>query len=124
MKNKIREDSQEKQATRGDSSLTWGLVAVGLVSALACAGYVFNENLYAYGLCWAGSRQGCGDGPWFTSMGLSFFGGIAVVAVGAVLGVRRRRNGRTGFWFPLGALGAVAALTGLSLVVLNITTPL
>lgn len=123
MTNKIGQGAQER-ATRRDSSLLWVLVAVGLVSALACAGYVFNENLYAYGLCWAGPRQGCGDGPWFSSMGLSFFGNIAAVAVGAVLGVRRHRRGRTGFWFPLGALGAVAALTGMSLVVLKITTPL
>lgn len=113
-----------KQAAPGDSVLVWALVAVGLISALACTGYVFNENLYAYGLCWTGSRQGCGNGPWYTSMGLSFFGGIAAVAVGGIMGVRRHKRGRTGFWFPLAALGVVAALTEISLLVLKMGTPL
>lgn len=124
MTGKNIQDEKKEQPIRGDSGILWVLVAVGLVSALVSAGYVFNENLYAYGLCWTGPRQGCGDGPWYSSIGLSFFGGIAAVVVGAVLGVRRHRRGRTGFWFPLGALGAVVALTGISLAVLKITTPL
>ncbi|WIE85140.1 hypothetical protein [Curtobacterium sp. MCPF17_021] len=115
---------QEGQLSRGDLLAIWILFAVGIVAVLFSAGYVFNENLYAYGLCWAGPRTGCGDGPWFSSMGLSLFGGIAAVAAGAVLGLRRHRRGLVGFWFPLAALGAVTALAGLSLVILRITTPL
>jgi hypothetical protein len=39
-------------------------------------------------------------------MSLSFFGGIAAVGVGAFLGLRMADTGQ---WFPLAALGAVAA---------------
>jgi len=38
-------------------------------------------------------------------------------------GLRRHGDGRHGIWFPLAALGAVAALTGLSIAILKIATP-
>lgn len=97
---------------------------VGLVAMVISAGYVFNENLSAYGLCSTPPHTGCSDAPWFSSMSLSFFGGIAAVGVGAFLGLRRYGNGHLGMWFPLAALGVVAALTGLSTAILKIATPL
>ena len=111
-------------AARGDLVIIWALVMVGIVAVIISAGYVFNENLYAYGLCSTPPHTGCSDAPWFSSMSLSFFGGIAAVGVGAFLGLRRHGKGRHGMWFPLAALGAVAALTGLSIAILKIATPL
>jgi hypothetical protein len=111
-------------AARGDLVIIWALVMVGIVAVIISAGYVFNENLYAYGLCSTPPHTGCSDAPWFSSMSLSFFGGIAPVGVGAFLGLRRHEKGRHGMWFPLAALGAVAALTGLSIAILKIATPL
>lgn len=124
MKSRDSRGTQDGRFFRADAFVIWTFFTVGIAAVLFSAGYVFNENLYAYGLCWAGPRTGCGDGPWFSSMGLSFFGGIAAVVVGVVFGLRRHRRGLVGFWFPLAAIGAVAALTGLSLVILRVTTPL
>lgn len=61
---------------------------VGIVAVIISAGYVFNENLYAYGLCSTPPNTRCSDAPWFSSMSLSFSGGIAAVSVGAFLGLR------------------------------------
>jgi uncharacterized membrane protein YhaH (DUF805 family) len=119
----IGQEAPDERPIRGDLPLLWILVGVGLASALVCTASVFNENMYAYTLCFAPPRQGCGDGPWLSSMGLTFVGGVAAVAIAASLGVRRHKLGRTGFWFPLGALGVVGALTGTALVIVHIGTP-
>jgi hypothetical protein len=95
-----------------------------MVAVVFSAGYVFNENLFAYGLCWEQPRTGCSDAPWLSSMSLSLFGGVAAVGAGFFLGLRRYGRGRVGAWFPLAALGAVAGLAGLSLAILLIGTPL
>jgi len=80
------------------------------VAVVISTGYVFNENLYAYGLCPKPPHTGCSDAPWFSSMSLSFFGGIAAVGVGAFLGLRRSGNGQCGCC-P-GGLPAVRDLQG------------
>lgn len=69
-------------AARGDLVIIWALVMVGIVAVVISAGYVFNGNLYAYGLCSTRPNTGCSDAPWFSSMSLSFFGGIAALNVG------------------------------------------
>ena len=125
----MNEDTHHKHtsgghASRGDMLIIWALVVVGIVAMVISAGYVFNGNLYAHGLCSTPPNTGCSDAPWFSSMSLSFFGGIAAVGVGASLGLRRHGSDRHGMWFPLAALGAVAALTGLSIATLRIATSL
>lgn len=37
-------------AAPGDLVINWALVVVGIVAVIISAGYVFNENLHAYGL--------------------------------------------------------------------------
>ncbi|WIE84434.1 hypothetical protein [Curtobacterium sp. MCPF17_021] len=124
MKTRTTSPPQGGHAARGDLVIIRALVMVGIVAVIISAGYVFNGNLYAYGLCSTPPHTGCSDAPWFSSISLSFFGGIAAVGVGAFLGLRRHGNGRHGMLFPLAALGAVAALTGLSIAILKIATPL
>ena len=124
MKTRFASTFRRRNAARDDLVIIWALNVVGIVAVVTSSGYVFNENLYAYGLCATPPHTGCSDAPWFSSMSLSFFGGIAAVGVGTFLGLRRYGNGRRGMWFPLAALGAVAALTGLSIAILTIATPL
>jgi len=124
MKARLARTPWREHAGRADLVIIWALIVVGIIAVVISAGYVFNENLYAYGLCSTPPRTGCSDVPWLSSMSLSFFGGIAAVGVGAFLGLRRYGYGRLGMWFPLAALGVVAALTGLSIAILKIATPL
>lgn len=124
MKTRFASTFRRGNAARDDLVIIWALNVLGIVAVVISSGYVFNENLYAYGLCATPPHTGCSNAPWLSSMSLSFFGGIAAVGVGAFLGLRRYGNGRRGMWFPLAALGAVAALTGSSIAILTIATPL
>jgi len=106
MRTRTTSTPREGHAARGDLVIIWAFVVVGIVAVVISAGCVFNGNLYAYGLCSTPPNTGCSDTLWFSSMSLSFFGGIAAVGVGAFLGLRMADTGQ---WFPLAALGAVAA---------------
>ena len=81
------------------------------------------DNLYTYAVCSSPPHAGCnGDTGWFSSMGLSLFGGFTAVTAGAALGMRRHLDGRNGTWFPLAGFRAVLALMGLSIVILHAAT--
>jgi len=102
--------------------VTWSLVAIGIVAVIFSTGYVFNENLYAYGVCSEPPRTGCSEVGWYSSMSVSVFGGIAAIAIGAILGFRRYKRGRSGAWFPVAGIAAVLALAWLSIVILRVAT--
>lgn len=101
MRTRTTSTPREGHAARGDLVIIWAFVVVGIVAMVISAGYVFNENLYAYGLCSTPPHTGCSDAPWFSSMSLSFFRGTAAVGVGAFLGLRRYGIGRQGMPSPL-----------------------
>ena len=86
--------------SRIDLVAIWVLAVVGLLALVVSAGVVLDENLRAYALCAEASSTLCPDGPWYSSMGLAFFGGIVVVTTGFFLGLRRYGRGRIGAWFP------------------------
>jgi hypothetical protein len=109
---------------RRDLVVIWMLIAVGVVAVLCSAGYVFSENLMTYAACNRPPRTGCSNVGAHGSLGLSFFGGIVVVAIGGVTGLRRHRNGGDGTWFPVVGLAAVAALTAAAIAFLRIVAPL
>ncbi|MDF2993365.1 MAG: hypothetical protein K0S37_3879 [Microbacterium sp.] len=110
MKTRTTSTPRGGHAARGDLVIIWALVVVRIVAVVSSAGYVVNENLYAHGLCSTPPRTGCSDAPWFSSMSLSFFGGIAAVGVGAFLGLRRSGRGQCGCC--TGGLPAVRDLQG------------
>lgn len=106
--------SRPRHAPINDRRVPWNLVlirvvtAVGLLTAVSCVGFMVNESLTSYA---AGSARsaGCGgDAGWFSSMGLSFFGGFAAVITGGAYGIRRR-NRASGVWHSLTGLGPSAA---------------
>ena len=113
---------RSRWSSRLDLVLTWALAVAGVVAVLGCALFVFDLNLRAYAMCWEFPRTGCSDTGWFVSEGLTSFGGIAAVSVGAVVGIRRSQQGRTGAWSPVLGIAAVVALTALAVLVLRLTT--
>ena len=116
-----REPKGRQNSLRG-LLVIWSLVAIGIVALIFSIGYVFNENLYVYGVCSEPPRTGCSGVGWYSSMSVSVFGGIAAIAIGAILGFRRHEHGRSGAWFPVVGIAAVLALAGLSLVILRVAT--
>lgn len=96
MRTRTTSTPREGHASRGDLVIIWAFVVVGIVAVVISAGYVFNGNLYAYGLCSTPPNTGCSDAPWFSSMSLSFFGGIAAVGLGHRCRDREDSNKRGG----------------------------
>ncbi|WP_420367482.1 hypothetical protein [Curtobacterium sp. L1-20] len=98
----------------------WVVIVVGLLAAIGCVGYTLNESLISYSAC--GVRTvACGDAGWYSSMGLTFFGGFAVVITAGGLGIRRRHR-TSGLWYPLAGLGGVLLLTAVAVVLLKSLT--
>lgn len=122
---RVRQSPRRGETSWIDVIAMWALIALDVVAVLLSTNAVFDRNLYLYGsgVCGTGRPHGvCSNSGFLVSMPLSFFGGIASVLVGARLGFRARRRGRAGAWFPLCALGAVLALSGLAIVVVRTAT--
>jgi hypothetical protein len=101
-------------------ALVWVINIAGLLTAIGCVGYILNESLISYATCGTRSET-CGDAGWYSSMGLTFFGGFAVVIIGGALGIRRRHRG-TAAWYPVAGLGGVLLLTAVAVVLLKTLT--
>lgn len=101
-------------------ALIWVVIVVGLLTAIGCVGYTLNESLISYNTCSA-RTVACGDAGWFSSMGLTFFGGFAAVITGGAFGIRRHHLA-SGVWYPLVGLGGALLLTAAAVLLLRTLT--
>lgn len=101
-------------------ALIWVVIIVGLLTAIGCVGYILNESLISYNTCSARTVT-CGDAGWYSSMGLTFFGGFAAVITGGAFGIRRHYRA-SGVWYPLAGLGGALLLTAAATVLLKTLT--
>ncbi|PZF11311.1 hypothetical protein [Curtobacterium sp. MCLR17_034] len=101
--------------------LIWVVIVVGLLAAIGCVGYILNESLISYSTCSGRDVDPCTDAGWFSSMGLTFFGGFAAVITGGAIGIRRHYRA-SGVWYPLAGLGGALLLTAAAVVVLKAAT--
>jgi len=101
-------------------ALIWVVIVVGLLTAIGCVGYILNESLISYSTCGARTVS-CGDAGWYSSMGLTFFGGFAAVVIGGGFGIRRHYRA-SGVWYPLAGLGGALLLTAAAVVLLKTLT--
>lgn len=120
MEHRDRRAPLSGRAARWNLALVWLVTVVGLLAAIGCVGYILNESLFSYATC-GGRPAICGDAGWYSSMGLTFFGGFAVVIIGGGLGIRRHDRGSAA-WYPLAGLGALLLLTVISVVLLKTLT--
>jgi hypothetical protein len=101
--------------------LIWVVTAAGLLTAIGCVVFILNESLISYAAC-APRSSGCGgDAGWFSSMGITFFGGFAAVITGGAYGIRRRYRA-SGVWYPLAGLGGALGLTAIAVILLRTLT--
>ncbi|MDP4334845.1 hypothetical protein Q7F20_15835 [Curtobacterium sp. A7_M15] len=101
-------------------ALIWVVIVVGLLTAIVCVGFILNESLISYNTC-AARTETCGDAGWYSSMGLTLFGGFAAVITGGGLGIHRRYRA-SGVLYPITGLGCTLLLTALAVVLLKTLT--
>ncbi len=54
---------------------------------LCCVVFIFNESLISYAACARAPLAAGGDAGWFSSMGITLFGGFAAVITGGAYGI-------------------------------------
>lgn len=120
MASRTRHAPLSDRGARWNLALIWVVIVVGLLAAIGCVGYMLNESLISYATC--GAREvSCGDAGWYSSMGLTFFGGFAAVITGGAIGIRRHHRS-SGVWYPLTGLGGALLLTAVAVVLLKTLT--
>ncbi|RKR76422.1 hypothetical protein C8E83_3597 [Frondihabitans australicus] len=94
------------------------MTAVGFVGVLISTVQIFGLNLDLYTQCSdRPANNQCTDTGFYVSVALPLIGGLAAVLAGLILASRNFRKGRPGTWFSAGALVVLAALTGVSVLI-------
>lgn len=122
MTDRLRRAPLSDRAARWNLVLIWVVTVVGLLTAIGCVGFILNESLISYSTC-AAREEACsgGDAGWYSSMGLTFFGGFAAVITGGAFGIRRHHR-VSGVWYPLAGVGGLLLLTATGYVLLKALT--
>ncbi|MGL3201083.1 MULTISPECIES: hypothetical protein [Curtobacterium] len=108
-------------AARWNLVLIWVVIVVGLLAAIVCVGFILNESLTSYATC-SVRNAGCrGNAGWYSSMGLTLFGGFAAVIACGAIGIRSHAR-RSGALYPVAGLGGLLLLTAVSYVLLKALT--
>ncbi len=119
MTDRIRRAPLTGRAADWNLVLIWVITVIGLLTAIGCVGFVLNESLISYSTC-AAREESCrgGDAGWYSSMGLTLFGGFAAVIVGGAISIRRHTRASS-VWYPLAGLGGLILLTAVGYVLLK-----
>lgn len=120
MTNRIRRTPLSDRASLWNLVLIWLVIVVGLLTAIGCVGFILSESLISYNSC-AARTETCGDAGWYSSMGLTFFGGFAAVITAGGFGIRRHHRA-SGVWYPLAGLGGLLLLTAVGYFLLKALT--
>lgn len=120
MTSPIRRAPLSDRGARWNLALVWVVTVAGLLTAIGCVGYVLDESLIAYDTCSARSVS-CGDAGWYSSMGMTLFGGFAAVITGGAFGIRRHDRA-SGVWYPFAGIGGALLLTAVAVVLLRTLT--
>ncbi|MFS2028558.1 MULTISPECIES: hypothetical protein [unclassified Curtobacterium] len=122
MTDRIRRASLSNGAADWNLVLIWVVIVVGLLAAIFCVGFILDQAMTSYAIC--GPRDdGCngGDVGWYSSMGLTLFGGFAAVITCGAIGIRSHTR-RSGVLYPVAGLGGLLVLTAVSYVLLKALT--
>ncbi|MDP4331970.1 hypothetical protein Q7F20_01155 [Curtobacterium sp. A7_M15] len=121
MTDRIRRTSLSNRAANWNLALIWVVIIIGLLTAIGCVGFILNESLTSYATC-SVRDAGCrGDAGWFSSMGLTLFGGFAAVITCGAIAIRHHTR-RSGVLYPVAGLGGLLLLTAVGYVLLKALT--
>ncbi|MGL3198619.1 MULTISPECIES: hypothetical protein [Curtobacterium] len=122
MTDRIRRSSLSNRAADWNLVLVWVVIVVGLLTAIVRVGFILDQAMTSYAIC--GPRDhGCnaGDVGWYSSMGLTLFGGFAAIILGGAIGIRRHTH-RSAVLYPVAGLGGLLLLTAVGYVLLKALT--
>jgi hypothetical protein len=119
---RIRRAPLSKRAANWNLALIWVVTVVGLLTAMGCVGFILNESLISYSTC-SLRNEGCsgGNAGWYSSMGLTLFGGFAAVITCGAIGIRRHTR-KTGVLYPVAGLTGLLPLTATGYALLKALT--
>lgn len=103
-------------------ALIWVVIVIGLLTAIGCVMFILDQSLTSYAIC-STRDDGCngGNAGWYSSMGMTLFGGFAAIIVSGAIGIRRHTR-LTSVWYPVAGLGALILLTTVGYVILKTVT--
>lgn len=118
---RIRCAPLSRRAASWNLALVWVVITIGLLSAIGCVGFILDESLTSYATC-SVRNAGCrGDAGWYSSMGITLFGGFAAVITCGAVGIRSHTR-RSGVLYPVVGLGGLLLLTAVGYVLLKSLT--
>jgi hypothetical protein len=119
---RIRRAPLRSRAADWNLALIWVVVIIGLLTAIGSVGFILDESLISYSTC-SVRNEGCsgGDAGWYSSMGLTLFGGFATVITCGAIGIRRHTR-RSGVLYPVAGLSGLLLLTAVGYALLKALT--